>query len=62
MCELVYAHILNEAKDTFQYHPVKIYRDDGLPEMKGLSGPQVERMKKELLKLLKIMFSRLPLK
>ena len=62
VCELVYTHILNQLKDNFQYSSVGIYRDDGLAEMKDLSGPQIEITEKELLKSLRIVLSRLSLK
>ena len=50
VCELVGTCILNQLKDTFQDHSVGIYRDDGLAVVKGLSGPEIERMKKRVTK------------
>ena len=50
VCELADTYILNQLKDTFQDHSVGLYRDDGLAVVKGLSGPEVERMKKRVIK------------
>ena len=53
MCELVGTYILNQLKDTFQHHSAGLYRDDGLAVVKGLSGPEIERMKKRIIKIFK---------
>ena len=52
-CEIVGTYILNQLRDTFQHHSVGIYRDDGLAVVKGLSGPEIERMKKRIIKIFK---------
>ena len=44
VCEIVGTFILNQLRDTFQHHSVGIYRDDGLAVVKGLSGPEIERI------------------
>ena len=62
VCKLVGSFILNQLKDTFQHHSVELYRDDGFAVVEGLSGPETERTKKELLKSLKIVDSKLALK
>ena len=41
-------------KDTFQHHSVGIYRDDGLAVVKGLAGPEIERIKKRVIKIIKV--------
>ena len=53
ICELVGKYILNQLKDTFQTHSVGHYRDDSLTVLKGLSGPEIERMKKRIIKIFK---------
>ena len=52
VCELVGTYILNHLKDTFQHHRVGLYRD-ALVVVKGLSGPEIERMKKRMIKIFK---------
>ena len=46
VCKLVDTYILNQLQHTFQHHSVGLYRDDDLAVVKGLSGPEIERMKK----------------
>ena len=53
ICELVGKYILNQLKDTFQTHSFGHYRDDSLTVLKGLSGPEIERMKKRIIKIFK---------
>ena len=53
VCELVGTYILNQLKGTFQHHLVGLYRDDGLAAVKGLSGPEIERMKKRIIRIFK---------
>ena len=51
--ELVCTYILNQLKDTFQHDSVGLYRDDGHAVVKGLSVPEIERMKKRTIKIFK---------
>ena len=53
VCELVGTYILNQLKDTFQHHSVGLYRHDSLAVVKSLSGPEIERMKKRIIKIYK---------
>ena len=53
VCELVGTYILNLLKETFQHHSVGLYRDYGLAVVTDLSGPEIERMKKRIIKIFK---------
>ena len=53
VCKLVGTYILKQLKDTFQHHSVGLYRDDGIAVMKVLSGPEIERVKKRIIKTFK---------
>ena len=53
VCELVSIYILKQLKDTFQHHSVGLYGDDGIAVMKVLSGPEIERVKKRIIKTFK---------
>ena len=48
MCELVGTFILNKLKNVFQNNTFGLYRDDGLAVIKGFSGPEIERLKKNV--------------
>ena len=51
--ELVGTYILNQHKKSFQDHSVGLYSGDGLAVVKGLSGPEIKRMKKRVIKTFK---------
>ena len=53
VCRLAWTYILNQIKDTFQHHSVGLDKDDGLAVVKGLSGSEIERMKKRVIKTFK---------
>ena len=53
ICELVGTFILNKLKNVFQNNTFGLYRDDGLAVIKGLSGPEIERLKKNVIKTFK---------
>ena len=53
VCELVGTFILNKLKNIFQNNTFGLYRDDGLAVIKGLSGPEIERLKKNVVKTFK---------
>ena len=53
VCKLVNTYILNQLQDTFQHHSVGLYRDDDLAVVKGLCGPEIERVKKRIIKMFK---------
>ena len=51
-CEPVGTFILNKLNNVFQ-NTFGFYRDDGLAVIKGLSGPKIERPKKNVVKTFK---------
>ena len=51
--KLVGTYILNRLKDIFQHHSVGLYRDGDIVVVKGLSGPEIERMKKRVIEMFK---------
>ena len=53
MCELMGTFILNKLKNVLQKNTFGLYRDVGLAVIKGLSGPEIERLKKNVVKKLK---------
>ena len=53
VCELVGTFILNKLKNVFQNNVFGLYRDDGLAVIKGLSGAEIERLKKNVVKTFK---------
>ena len=53
VCELVGTFILNKLKNVFQNNTFGLYRDDELAVIKVLSGPEIERLKKNVVKTFK---------
>ena len=53
VCELVGSYILQQLSQLFEHHSVELYRHDGLAILKGLSGPETERVKKKVTKVFK---------
>ena len=53
VCELVGIFILNKLKDVIQNNTFGLYRDVGLAVIKGLSGPEIQRLKKNVVKTFK---------
>ena len=53
VCKLVGTFILNKLKNVFPSNTFGLYRDDGLAVIKGLSGPEIERLKKNVVKTFK---------
>ena len=53
VCELVGTFIFNKLKNVFQNSTFGLYRDDGLAVIKGLSGPEIERLQKNIVKTFK---------
>ena len=51
--ELVGTYFLNRLKDIFQHHSIGLYRDGDIVVVKGLSGPEIERMKKRVIEMFK---------
>ena len=53
VCELVGTYLLNQLKVVIAKENMALYRDDGVGIFKNMSGPEVERKKKELVKISK---------
>ena len=53
VCELVEPFILNILKNVFQNNTFGLDGDDGLAVIKGLSGPEIEGLKKNVVKIFK---------
>ena len=51
--ELVGLFILNRLSSRFEIKSIGLYRDDGLAVIKNASGPEMERAKKDLIKIFK---------
>ena len=47
VCELVGSYIVQQLSKIFKHHSDGLYRDDGLAVLKGLSGPETDRVKKK---------------
>ena len=54
VCDLTGLYILSKIKSVFEnQNDVGLYRDDGLRILRNLSGPQIERVRKEIIKIFK---------
>ena len=54
VCDLTGLYILSKIKSVFEnQNDVGLYRDNGLRTLQNLSGPQIERVRKELVKMFK---------
>ena len=53
VCEFFGSYILDQLSQLFEHRTVGFYRDDGLAILKGLSGPETERVKKKVIKVFK---------
>ena len=54
VCDLTGLYILSKIKSVFEnQNDVGLYRDDGLGILRNLSGPQIERVRKEIIKIFK---------
>ena len=51
--KLVGTYLISPLKIVITKENMGLYRDDGLSIFKNMSGPEVERRKKELVKILK---------
>ena len=51
VCELVGLFLLNEISSIIDKSTVGLYRDDGLAVVRNRSGPQIERLRKDISKL-----------
>ena len=53
VCELVGCYILNQLSTVMRNELVGLYRDDGLGIMKKMSRPEIERKRKQKIKIFK---------
>jgi len=53
ICELVGLYFLNELSKHFDKDDIGLYRDDGLCCFRNLSGPQMDKVKKKIIKIFK---------
>ena len=53
VCELVGTFLLNKISQKYNKNNIGLYRDDGLAVFKNKSGPESEKIKKELQKIFK---------
>ena len=53
ICELTGSYLLHQLSNIFDKESVGLYRDDGPGVLKSLSGPEMERKKKAIVKLFK---------
>ena len=53
-CELVAFYIVNKLSNIIDIDSIGLYRDDGLGISESLSGPQIERKKKNIVKVFKM--------
>ena len=52
VCDLTGLYILSKIKTVFEnQNDIGLYRDDGLGILRNLSGPQIERVRKEIIKM-----------
>ena len=53
VCELVGSYLLKKVSNIVDKKSIGLYRDDGLAILQNLSGPQIERKRKDILKMFK---------
>ena len=53
VCELVGSFVLHQLSQLLEHYSVGFYRHDGLAILKRLSGPEVDRVKKKIMKVFK---------
>ena len=53
VCELVGSFVLQQLSQLLEHYSAGFYRHDGLAILKRLSGPEVERVKKKIMKVFK---------
>ena len=57
ICELVGVYILNVLGEKYGKERVGLYRDDGLAYFENISGPQTEKIRKDVIKIFKQEFN-----
>ena len=53
ICEMVRIYNLHQLKNVIRKENASLYRDDGLGILRNLSGPEVERIRKKIIKIFK---------
>ena len=53
VCELVGSYMLNQLKHDVNKESIGLYRDDGLEVFHNISMPEIERKKKQIVKVFK---------
>ena len=53
ICELMGIYNLHQLKNEIRKENAGLYRDDGLGILRNLSGPEVERIRKKIIKIFK---------
>ena len=53
VCELVGTYILDKLKNVININDVGLYRDDGLGILRNMSGPNIDRKRKQIIKVFK---------
>ena len=54
VCELTGTYLLHQLIDIIPKEDLGLYRDDGLGTVNNLSGPEKERIKKQIVRIFKI--------
>ena len=53
ICELVVIYMLNVLGEKYGKERVSLYKDDGLASFENVSGPQAEKIRKDVIKIFK---------
>ena len=53
VCQLVGSYLLKKVLNIVDKKYIGLYRDDGLAILQNLSGPQIERKRKDIIKMFK---------
>ena len=53
VCELVGCYLLEHLKEVVNSIDIGLYRDNGLGVLKNLSGPEIDRKRKEVIRKFK---------
>ena len=62
VCELLRSYILQQLSQLFEHHSVGLYKDDGLAVLKGLLGPETERVNKAVINVYKLCARKITIK
>ena len=62
ICEVIGTYLLYQINNVILKENIGLYRDDELRTLRNMSGPEVERKKKDHIRILKVMDCLLQLK